>query len=157
MPSGGRGRKFAPRSAKRDDRRTKCARRARAKGPSQSSRPNHIHIGKIGSLASKGEAIFVHLDAGRNMELKKKFTDLRSESGRASTVSRVRRTWRLCRQPNLPTPTNFSRQHSEKRSTLSNAYPALSSDFILATIEGKFSFLTLARGFACITKSNTVV
>ncbi len=27
----------------------------------------------------------------------------------------------------------------------------------LATIEDKFSFLTLARGFACMPKSNTVV
>jgi hypothetical protein len=42
LPSGGRGRKFAARRAKRDDRRTKCGRRARAKGPGQSSYPDQL-------------------------------------------------------------------------------------------------------------------
>ena len=33
MPSGGRGRKFTPRSAQRDDRRTQCGPKARAAQP----------------------------------------------------------------------------------------------------------------------------
>jgi len=81
-------------------------------------------LGATADEQGTDEGIFVHLDAGPNVELKKKFTDLRSESMLPSAASRVRRTWRLCRQPNLPTPTHFSRQHSERRSTLSNAYLA---------------------------------
>jgi len=61
-------------------------------------------LGATADEQGTDEAIFVHLDAGPNVELKKKFTDLRSESMRPSAASRVRRTWRLCRQPNLPTP-----------------------------------------------------